>query len=194
MKREGLASGLVRKAGQGVGILFARLREQGLSVVGWWIRDHFLRRVRGVSPANSSRIAPNLYVGGQHYRHGLDRMAALGISATVNLRGEADDRARGVALERHLWLPTVDEAPPTLRQLSQAAEFARQAIDAGRGVYIHCAAGVGRAPTAAAAYLVSTGMEPAEAWALIRQGRPFIRPKAGQFEQIARFRQQRSEP
>ena len=50
--------------------------------------------------------------------------------------------------------------------------------------YIHCAAGIGRAPTMAAAYLVTTGLTPTEAWAKIKQVRPFIRPTPGQEEQI----------
>jgi len=184
-------AGLLQKVIQGVGITLARLREQGVAVARLWIRDHALRRIQGMSPADTSRIAPGLYVGGQQYQHGLKRMAALNISASVSLRGEADDAARGVALERHLWLSTMDNTPPTLEQLNQAAEFISQAIEEGRGVYIHCAAGVGRAPTTAAAYLVSAGLTPAEAWSLIRQARPFIRPKAGQFEQIERFYDER---
>ncbi len=180
---------VVQKFVQGIGIVIARIREQSLSVVRLWIRDHALRRIQGVSPADTSWVAPQLYVGGQQYPHGLARMAARSISASLSLRDEADDRARGVALERHLCLPTLDDTPPTLEQLGQAAQFVQQAIDEGRGVYIHCAAGVGRAPTAAAAYLVSTGLTPTEAWAQIRRGRPFIRPKVSQLEQLERFYQ-----
>ena len=176
---------------KGIGIFFARLREQGLGVVWLWIREHVMRRVLGVSPADTSRILPNLYVGGQQAKHGLARMAALGISATVDLRVESDDRQRGVALERHLHLPTVDDTPPTLDHLSQAADFIGAALDEGRGVYIHCKSGVGRAPTTAAAYLVSTGRTPDEAWAIIRQSRPFVRPRAGQVAQIERFYRER---
>ncbi|MBN1314651.1 MAG: dual specificity protein phosphatase family protein [Anaerolineales bacterium] len=172
---------------KGLNIVVSRLREQGVPTVRLWMRDHALRRVLGLSPMDSSQVAPNLYVGGQQYRHGLDRMASLGISASLNLREEADDVQRGVALERHLWLPTQDDTPPSLEQLNQAVRFIQQAIDEERGVYIHCAAGVGRAPTAAAAYLVSTGMTPNQAWNTIRQGRPFIRPKSSQFEQIVNF-------
>ena len=177
----------LEKAVNGVGILFSRLVEQGPRVVYLWMRDHGLRRLIGMSPADTSRVAPGLFVGGQHYRHGLDRMAALGIEASVSLRDEADDRERGVALKQHLWLRTVDDTPPTLEQLDQAAEFIGRAIEQGQGVYIHCAAGVGRAPTTAVAYLVSAGMTPDEAWAVVRRGRPFIRPKVGQFEQIDRY-------
>jgi protein-tyrosine phosphatase len=57
----------------------------------------------------------------------------------------------------------------------------------GGVVYVHCGSGVGRAPTMVAAYLISTGMAPEQAWACIQAVRPFIRPTPPQLEQIARF-------
>ncbi len=185
--RAGGLVGLLTKIRTGIEIVVGRLQEQGVRTVYLWLRDHALRILQGMSPADTCQIAPGLFVGGQQYRRGLGRMATLGIGATLSLREEADDKARGAALERHLWLPTVDDTPPTLEQLRQAVDFVRLALNDGCGVYIHCASGVGRAPTAAAAYLVSTGLAPAEAWSLIRSRRPFIRPKPVQFQQIERF-------
>jgi protein-tyrosine phosphatase len=185
--REGVVSEAVGKAGKGMGILLGRLREQGVPAVRLWIRDHILRAIEGVSPFDTSRIAPGLYVGGQQYRRGLARMAEEGITASVSLRRSVDDAGRGVAMERHLWLPTTDDTPPTLQQLAEATEFIRGVRREGRGVYVHCASGVGRAPTTAAAYLVSLGLTPEDAWRLIRRTRPFVRPKAVQMEQVERF-------
>jgi hypothetical protein len=45
----------------------------------------------------------------------------------------------------------------------------------------------------AAAYLVRTGLSPAQAWDIIRQARPFIRPTAAQIEQLERFTSQAAE-
>ena len=81
-------------------------------------------------------------------------MRAWGIAAVVNMRAEADDAAHGLALEHYLWLPTVDDAVPSLEELQRGVDFIATQIAAGRGVYIHCAAGVGRAPLMAAAYLL----------------------------------------
>jgi len=172
---------------KGLGILSSRLREQGLRVTVLWAMDHALRLLTGMSPPRTSGIGPNLYLGGQHYRHGLARLARLGVSASVSLREESDDRGRGVALEKHLWLPTVDDAPPTLEDLRAASTFLGQALAEGRGVYTHCASGVGRAATAVAAYLVTTGLTPNQAWATIRYVRPFIRPNAAQIAQVEKF-------
>ncbi|MBA3874411.1 MAG: dual specificity protein phosphatase family protein, partial [Anaerolineae bacterium] len=62
--------------------------------------------------------------------------------------------------------------------------FIKEEVERGGNVYIHCAAGIGRAPTMAAAYLVSTGLTPAQSWAMIKRVRPFVRPTPGQEEQI----------
>jgi protein-tyrosine phosphatase len=136
-----------------------------------WLKDHLLRLVTGMSPPATSRITPGLYVGGQHYPHGLRRMADLGITASLNLRETADDRAQGVALKKHLWLPTTDDTPPTPEQLDRASAFIGEAMGEGLGVYIHCMSGVGRAATTAAAYLI----------------RPFVRPSDAQLAALEEF-------
>ena len=180
---------LLQKIAKGVRIVVGRLREQGFSTTALWFIERTYRILSGVSPARTSRVAPNLYVGGQHKRRGLKTMAARGVTACVDLRREYGDAAHGLALERQLSLPTDDDNTPTIDELQQAAEFIRQSLAEGRGVYIHCANGVGRAPTTAAAYLIATGLTPAQAWATIRKVRPFIRPTAVQREQIERFAQ-----
>ncbi|MBN1876177.1 MAG: dual specificity protein phosphatase family protein [Anaerolineae bacterium] len=168
-------------------IIYRRLVEHGVKATAQWLQDKILRRVLGVSPFSTSKIAPYLYVGGQHYRRGLARMGAEGITAVVNMREESDDARRGIALTHYLWLPTTDDRPPSLKELERGSAFIAEQIAAQRGVYIHCAAGVGRAPTMAAAYLVTTGMSSEKAWATIRRGRPFIRPTTPQIEVIERF-------
>ncbi len=176
---------------QGAYILWRRLAEQGFRATWLWLKDKIQQRTHGFSLPEVSRIQPLLYVGGQPRRWGLGQMQRLGIAAIVNLREEADDARRGVVLEHYLWLPTTDDRPPSLTMLARGVAFVAAHIAAGRGVYIHCAAGVGRAPTLAAAYLVSTGMTPALAWERIRQVRPFIRPTPPQFDVVEDFARQR---
>jgi len=159
-----------------------------------WLKDHVLRLLTGMSPPATSRIGPNLYVGGQHYQRGLRRMADLGISASLSLRREADDQASGVALEKHLWLPTTDDSPPTLEQLGEGSSFIGEALAEGRGVYVHCMSGVGRAATAAAAYLISTGLTADEAWAAIRGARPFVRPSDTQLAMLRELQRSHGAP
>lgn len=157
-------------------ILYRRLVEQGTRTTYFWLTDKILQRIQGFSPPHISRIVPQLYVGGQPRRHGLQRMRELGIHASVNMREEYDDAPHGVALDHYLWLPTTDDDPPTIEDLEKGCNFIAAQISAGNGVYIHCAEGVGRAPTMAAAYLVSTGMTASQAWDAVCQMRPFVRP------------------
>ena len=166
-------------------ILYRRLAEQGLRATALWVKDKVVRRMRGYSPADVSRVAPGLFVGGQQRIKGLAAMREMGISAVVNMREESDDAACGVALDHYLWLPTTDDTAPSAEALQQGIDFIAEAINAGRGVYIHCGAGVGRAPTMAAAYLVHKGATAEAAWETIRRVRPFIRPTPPQIEVIA---------
>lgn len=170
-----------------VGIMWSRLTRQGLAVTVSWATDHLVRVITGAPIRRVSQITPHLHVGGQYRRRGWRLLEKRGIAAVVNLRTEFDDKAAGIAPDRYLYLPAIDDTPPTLEQLGEGVAFIAEEVAQGRGVYIHCGAGVGRAPTMAAAYLVSTGLAPDEAWARIRSVRPFIRVKPGQIEQIEHF-------
>lgn len=168
-------------------IMYRRVLEQGVSATWLWALDKIQQRVWGFSQPQVSRVQPRLYVGGQQRHWGLARMRQVGIDAVVNMRAESDDAQRGVALTHYLHLATTDDDPPTYAALRQGVDFIAEHITAERGVYIHCAAGVGRAPTMAAAYLVSTGQSPAQAWDTIRQVRPFVRPTPAQFAVVEAF-------
>jgi hypothetical protein len=181
---------LLRRFTKGIHILWSRLTQQGLQVTALWAADHAVRIVTGAPIRSVSQITPQLHVGGQYRRRGWPRLAVRGITAVVDVRVEFDDEAAGIAPPRYLHLPTVDDEPPTLEQLRAGVTFTAEETAQGGAVYVHCGAGVGRAATMAAAYLVSTGLTPDQAWARIRQVRPFIRPKPAQIAQIERFAEQ----
>ncbi len=140
------------------------------------LEDDFHRRTYGVSRRKLSEITPQLHVGGQHRRKGYDRLLKRGITAIVNMREEKySDVKKGIAGERHLHLPTIDHTPPSIEDLMRGVAFITQEIEEfGGKVYIHCRAGCGRAPSMAAAYLISTGMSRKEALKFIKKSRPFI--------------------
>ena len=170
-----------------VSILWQRLTRQGPRATALWAADHTVRIVTGAPIRSVSQITPHLHVGGQYRRRGWPRLAARGITAVVNMRIEFDDQAAGIAPERYLHIPVVDDHAPSLDQLRQGIDFIAQEAARDGAVFIHCGSGVGRAATMAAAYLISTGLPADEAWLRIRQARPFIRPTAVQIEQIERF-------
>lgn len=144
----------------------------------------FLRR-----PAwRFTQILPNVMLGGQPARRVLPHLPRRKITGVINLREEYNyaDEIGDLPL-RYLHLPTVDNTAPTLEALLVGVKFIAEEVAKGGTVYIHCWEGLGRGPTMIAAYLVSTGLTPSEAWSRIRRVRPFIRPVAEQITQIDRF-------
>ena len=184
---------MVRAIYKRVRILWGRLTGQGARVTGIWAADHLVRIITGAPIRGVSQITPHLHVGGQYRRRGWRRLERRGVTAVVNMRIELDDEAVGIAPRRYLYLPTIDDRPPSLEHLRAGVHFMVKEIRRGGGVYVHCGAGVGRAPAMAAAYLVSTGLTPEEAWAKIREVRPFVRPKPEQVAQVERFARLRIE-
>jgi predicted protein tyrosine phosphatase len=172
---------------RGVNILWQRLATQGLATTVLWAADHAVRIVTGANMRRVSQITPHLHVGGQYRSRGWSRLARRGISAVVNMRIEFDDQEAGIAPEEYLYLPTIDDHAPSLDHLRQGTEFIQNQVQEGRGVLVHCGSGIGRAATMAAAYLLSTGLDVEQAWAMIRQVRPFIRPTSAQIAQLERF-------
>jgi protein tyrosine phosphatase (PTP) superfamily phosphohydrolase (DUF442 family) len=172
---------------KGIRILRRRISEQGLRVTAMWAADHAVRIISGVNIRSLSQITPQLHVGGQYRQRGWRRMQARGITAVVNLRIEFDDQEAGIAPPLYLYLPTLDDNTPTLEELQAGAAFMTEQVANGGSVYVHCGSGIGRAPTMAAAYLISTGVTLDEAWETIDKVRPFIRPTAVQVERIEQF-------
>jgi len=178
------------KTTKGLTILWQRLTKQGFWITALWAADHAVRISTGAPLRRLSQITPHLHVGGQYRQRGRHALTQRGITAVVDMRVEFDDRLAGIAPETYLYLPVIDDGAPSLQQLSAGVEFVTDVISNGGAVYIHCGAGVGRAPTLAAAYLVSTGVTSSQALAMIQAKRPFIRPKPAQIAQLERFAEQ----
>lgn len=163
------------------------ISQRPLHLTGMRVYDQVARRVTGAPLQHYSQITPQLHIGGQHDARGMAALQERGITAVVNLRKRHDDEKSGAAPDRYLHLPVRDNTAPTQEQLHEGVNFITQQIEEGGAVYVHCGVGVGRASTLAAAYLVSTGMTPAEAWAKIRAVRPFIWPNRRQRASVTQF-------
>ena len=75
------------------------------------------------------------------------------------------------ALE-NIHMPVKDFGAPSMEQLDQFVTKTQEAIASGGASAIHCAAGMGRTGTFAAAYLVHKGMQSQEAIDKVRELRP----------------------
>lgn len=152
-------------------------------------KDQFRRRSQGFPVWELSEVSPHVYLGGQHTEKGWQAMQDFGITAVINMRETYhDDVARGIGGERHLHLATRDNTPPTIADLTSGARFIAEEVERGGKVYVHCGVGVGRAPSAVAAYLIAEeGLTAAEALRRIREVRPFVHLTSKQFRQLQKF-------
>ncbi len=181
---------LLRAALEFVHIIRIRLRLQGWRTTLRWLYTVGIAKVTGRVTLRYSRVTPNLYIGPQYGRRGKAALERAGINAAVSLRAEFDDLKHGLALTNYRYLPTIDNTPLSLEHLQEGAAFIDEVIDQGESVYVHCGSGVGRAPSMAAAYLMSEGMSLDEAIQQIQKARPFVRILPEQMERLREFEAQ----
>jgi hypothetical protein len=167
--------------------LSQQIYKQGLWLTLVESVEQIRRVINGAPTRKFSELGGGLHLGGQYFRYGWPELQARGITAVVCMRKEFDDAKAKLAPPRYLYLPTQDNTAPSLEHLRQGVKFIDEELRGGGQVYIHCWEGVGRAPTMAAAYLVSKGLTPEESWAKIQSVRPFIRPSILQVRQLERF-------
>lgn len=151
--------------------------------------DQFIRKRTGYPVWHLSRVRPFLYVGGQHYFKGWQEVQKEGITGIINLREDYhDDVALDICGDAHLHLATRDNTPVPLDYLHQSADFIAEHKTNNGKVYVHCGVGVGRAPSAAAAYFIKyEDMTTVEAIATIREVRPFVHLTGSQRRQLEKF-------
>jgi len=164
-----------------------RVRHYGWRTTWTWLWTRLFMWTMGREVERYCHITSHLWVGGQMRTRGWRWLARRGVTADVNLRAEHDDRVHGVPADVYLWLPTQDDRAPAPEHFRAGVQFIRRVIAQGGAVYVHCASGVGRAPTLAAAYLVSTGMSLEQAIETIRRVRPFIKLTPDQLSALRRF-------
>lgn len=134
--------------------------------------------------ADLSWLTNRLAVSGCFAAHDIPLLAQEHrISAVVDVRDEdCDDQE---ALHRagidFLHLPTADMHPPPPAMLDRGVAFAREHIDRGERVLIHCMQGVGRSPLLALCVMVDLGMEPLAALAQAKDRRAYVSPSEAQY-------------
>lgn len=172
---------------RGTQLFFNRLYQQGWKSALVWLYGRGIPMLTGVPLFKYSQITPQLFVGPQYRQAGKRKLESLEINSSLNLRIEFDDSAHGLALKNYCYIPVINEHAPSLEQLQQGISFIQQEIANGKKIYIHCQGGLGRAPTFAAAYLISQGLTTNEAIEKIQLIRPFIDIKPGQKEQLQKY-------
>ena len=106
-------------------------------------------------------------------------LTAAGITAVIDCRAEFDDGQLLAAVPgmHYLWAPQADDGqhPKPVSWFGAGISFALPLLaQPGQKVYAHCAAGVNRGPSMAAAVLMALGFSEAAAGMMIRAARPQV--------------------
>ena len=134
--------------------------------------------------------------GGIWNARNMEEVAQAGVTHVVDMQIEFDDRPlaepHGI---RVLWNPTDDDflpKPPEL--LKRGVDFALKAMNEPEArVYVHCAAGVHRAPMMTLAILCAMEWEMDAAMVLIETRRPVVDFADVYVESVRRFLESRVE-
>ena len=134
--------------------------------------------------------------GGIWNARNMEELAQSGVTHVLNMQIEFDDRPlaepHGI---RVLWNATDDDflpKPPEL--LKRGVDFALEALDEPEArLYVHCAAGVHRAPMMTLAVLCAMEWEIEAAMALIETRRPVVDFADVYVESVRRYLESRVE-
>lgn len=125
----------------------------------------------------STMAAPR---GGDWLPEEMQALRFLGVDTVVSMLTEREDweldltdeaQAAGAAELRLVTLPTPDRETPGVVPTRALAQLLVQDLQAGRGVAIHCRAGIGRSSLLAAALLRIEGVPANEVWSRISHAR-----------------------
>ena len=115
--------------------------------------------------------------GGIWTAEGMAKVARAGITHIIDMQIEFDDTPLAVPHGiKVLWNPTDDDfQPKTPDMFERGVEFGLDALDEPSSkIFIHCAAGVHRAPMMTLALLCSMGWKMVDAMRLIEARRPVV--------------------
>nr|XP_033811552.1 dual specificity protein phosphatase 10-like [Geotrypetes seraphini] len=137
--------------------------------------------------AELSSILPFLFLGNEKDAQDLEHMASLNISHVINVTTHLPLYHAGTLCYKRL--PATDSGKQNLRQyFEEAFEFIEEAHQCGKGVLIHCQAGVSRSATIVIAYLMKhTMMTMADAYKYVKGKRPIISPNLNFMGQLLEF-------
>lgn len=134
--------------------------------------------------------------GGIWNSRNMEELAQAGVTHVLNMQIEFDDAPLAEPYGiRVLWNPTDDDfllKPPAL--LKHGVDFALEALsDPEARLYVHCAAGVHRAPMMTLAILCAMEWEIEAAMVLIETRRPVVDFADVYIESVRRFLETRIE-
>jgi protein-tyrosine phosphatase len=155
------------------------------------LRSRYAARIRRGAGMDMTWMTDRIAVGGGIWNS--DNMAAVaqaGITHIIDMQIEFDDTALAGPLGiKVLWNPVDDDFQPKPPQVFQrGVEFAQEALHDGNSkLFIHCAAGIHRAPMMTLALLCSLGWKLDTAIEEIASKRPVVDFAEVYVESVERF-------
>jgi rhodanese-related sulfurtransferase len=148
--------------------------------MSWWGRNF--------GGVDAVEIIPGLRMGAAPSRHAARGLARSGVTHAIDLRARDDVVAVTIWPEdvfTHSY-PLDEYEAPDIAELRQVSSGIASLIAQGEVVYVHCRAGVQRAPTIACAVLIQMGWSLADAYRVVSSRRAVT---AMSEEQLAVLRQ-----
>ncbi|KAJ8396436.1 hypothetical protein AAFF_G00017420 [Aldrovandia affinis] len=142
-----------------------------------------------IENATISPILPFLFLGNERDAQDLDLLLRFNIGFVVNVTTHLPLYHLDSGLVRYKRLPATDNSRQNLRQyFEEVFEFIEEAHQTGRGVLVHCQAGVSRSATIVIAYLMKhTLMTMMDAYKYVRGRRPVVSPNLNFMGQLLEF-------
>ena len=148
--------------------------------MSWWSRNF--------GGMDAVEVIPGLQMGAAPSRRAARRLAHAGVTHAIDLRGREDAVAVAIWPEdvfTHSY-PLEEYEAPDIAELQQVSGDVASLIAQGEVIYLHCRAGIQRAPTVACAVLMQMGWSLADAYRVVSSRRAVA---AMSEEQLAVLRQ-----
>jgi protein-tyrosine phosphatase len=171
MKRSGRRREQLGRAGRSSRFYLTGWADPSLGIL-----DELLRGGDEVRRMDMSWVTGRIAVGGGIWNS--ENMAALvktGVTHIIDMQIEFDDRPLAEPLGvKVLWNPIDDDFHPKPPEIfEKGVDFAKRALDEpGTKLFIHCAAGIHRAPMMALGLLGALGFKMKDAMRMIETRRP----------------------
>lgn len=142
-----------------------------------------------IENAELTPILPFLFLGNEQDAQDLDAMQRRNIGYVINVTTHLPLYHHEKGLLSYKRLPATDSNKQNLRQyFEEAFEFIEEAHQCGKGLLIHCQAGVSRSATIVIAYLMKhTRMTMTDAYKFVKGKRPIISPNLNFMGQLLEF-------
>ncbi|XP_005996086.1 dual specificity protein phosphatase 10 [Latimeria chalumnae] len=142
-----------------------------------------------IENAELTPILPFLFLGNEHDAQDLEKMQRMNVGYIINVTTHLPLYHFDKGTFKYKRLPATDSNKQNLRQyFEEAFEFIEEAHQCGKGLLIHCQAGVSRSATIVIAYLMKhTRMTMTDAYKFVKGKRPIISPNLNFMGQLLEF-------